>query len=359
MRVLLFNLRTDVNHGVLGFTTEWINALADRCEKIYVVSTSVGLLQVRNNVEVFDVNSDPMLPKFIKLLKFYKIIFYILKNERIDVCFAHMNYLFPILAYPLLKLRQIPIVTWYAHGHVPILLHLATWMSKSIVTSSQSGFRIKTNKLKVIGQGIDTNRFNTDHKIKRNNSCRILSFGRISPVKRIELLIEAIRLIKLENPHEKINCNIVGDPLNDRGKIYLLELKSLVVKYKLSSIIKFYPGVPFTEAYKVFSSADIFVNTGDTDSVDKTVLEAMSSGLLVLTSNLAFQQIFTEEIRNIYMIPKNNPSILAHKIVLLSHYKGNELNSIIRNGRNFVIENHSLNKLAEKIVGCLLESRSC
>src|SRR4030095_1201145 len=42
MRLLLFNLATDVDDPALGFTACWIAALAKRVERIYVITMRLG-----------------------------------------------------------------------------------------------------------------------------------------------------------------------------------------------------------------------------------------------------------------------------------------------------------------------------
>ena len=52
MRLLVFNLATDVDDPILGFTTHWIRALARRVEAVQVITMRAGRLDLPNNVRV-------------------------------------------------------------------------------------------------------------------------------------------------------------------------------------------------------------------------------------------------------------------------------------------------------------------
>lgn len=349
MRLILFNLRTDADDGVLGFTTDWINALADRCESIDVVSTEVGSLRVRPNVTVNGIGRDRGAGKLGQLFNLYVATWKILRTRRIDGCFAHMNFLFPLLTSPLLKLYRLPIVIWYAHGSVPLLLKPATFIADRMVASSPSGFQLRTSKLRVIGQGIDVDRFAPAPKTPRTGF-HVLTLGRISRIKRIEVVIDAIARLRRLAPELDIYCDLVGDPLDEDGRIYQGELAARIATAGLADRVRLLPGVPFHRAHETVAQADLFVNSGDTDSVDKTVLEALSSGVPVITSNAAFLQILPLKMQALSTVPKNDVAALANAIRAVLALAPTERGALVEEGRRVVVEEHSINALADKLL---------
>ena len=88
-----------------------------------------------------------------------------------------------------------------------------------------------------------------------------------------------------------------------------------------------------------YAEGDIFVNLSDTGSIDKAILEAMASGLLVLTSNEAFKPILSGK-----YLTENDPEQIAEKIIALSKSEKDE------NLREYVAKNHSLENLIKKII---------
>jgi hypothetical protein len=162
MRLLWFNLATDVDDPILGFTTGWIQALAARVECIHVITMRAGRVEVPRNVRVHSVGKEKGYSEPRRAVMFYRQLFRILREERIDVCFSPMMPLFIILAAPVLMRKRIPIVTWYAHPSLTRTLKLAHRLSDYIVTSLPTAYPYKHDKLRVIGQGIDTDLFVPD-----------------------------------------------------------------------------------------------------------------------------------------------------------------------------------------------------
>src|SRR5438270_12504303 len=122
MRLLLFNLATDADDPILGFTTRWICALAEQVEFVRVITMRAGRLEVPGNVRVYSVGKEKGYSEPRRVVEFYRILARILRQHNIDVCFSHMIPLFTVLGGPILKAKRIPIVTWYAHPKVTRIL---------------------------------------------------------------------------------------------------------------------------------------------------------------------------------------------------------------------------------------------
>ena len=75
-------------------------------------------------------------------------------------------------------------------------------------------------------------------------------------------------------------------------KEYFLEIKALVDKYGLGSIVSFAGDVKPADMPAKYAASDISVNLTPTGGLDKVVLESMASGMPVLTSNAAFKEYF-------------------------------------------------------------------
>ena len=97
MRLLLFNLATDADDPILGFATRWIGALAERVEFIHVITMRVGRLDVPANVRVYSVGKEKGYSEPRRVIEFYRLLFRILREDRIDACFSHMIPIFTVL----------------------------------------------------------------------------------------------------------------------------------------------------------------------------------------------------------------------------------------------------------------------
>ena len=146
MNLLLFNLKTDSSDSVLGFTTAWIRELAKQVDHISVITMCTGKIEVPDNVEVFSLGKEKGYSEPHRALRFYRLLFKILKSRKIDACFAHMTPLFAAMAGPFLKLKSIPQVLWYTHKSVTLTLRLGVFFSDTVLTASDGSFRVSTPK---------------------------------------------------------------------------------------------------------------------------------------------------------------------------------------------------------------------
>jgi glycosyltransferase involved in cell wall biosynthesis len=351
VNILIFNLRLDADDGVLGFTTDWVNALARRCDQVVVITMAMGSLRLEPNVTAFSVGLEKGRGRARRVIAFYALLWKVLRERRINVCFAHMNSVFAVLGAPLLKAFGVPTLLWYAHKSVTPTLRVAEKVVDAAVTSSASGFQLPSRKLTIIGQGIDTDRFTPASELPAvGEPLRLLSFGRISRVKRIEIVLEALSLLRANEPGLEFGCRIVGDPPNADGQAYLSELQARTRALCLEREVRFERGIPYHQAHDVFIQADVFLNPGDTDSVDKTGLEAMSCGVPMITSNIAFKDILPAEMQPPSIVPKNDPEALAVAITNMAKWSGEERRAFGLRGRAMVVAEHSIDSLADKLM---------
>jgi glycosyltransferase involved in cell wall biosynthesis len=260
--------------------------------------------------------------------------------------------LFAAMGWPLLRLAKIPIVMWYAHKSVNTVLRVATLLVDRVVASSESGFRLKTQKLRIVGQGIDTNRFSPLPDLgARRSRFTILTLGRISPIKRLEILIEAVAMEVDKRLDVDMQVKIVGGPLSGADEEYLELLKKKSRNYGMEGQVEFIGNKSFPDVHHYYQSADCFVNVSDTDSADKAVLEAMSCGLPVITSNVAFREILGAELSSRWVIAKGDAASLSDRIIAISSMTAAEREGLGGALRKIVMTDHSLPALSRKISG--------
>lgn len=353
MNILVFNLKLDADDGVLGFTTDWVNALAKRCDQLVVITMYLGTLRVAPNVTVFSVGLERSYSRARRLVTFYALLSKVLRTYRFDACFAHMNHAFALLGAPLLKAHGVPILLWYAHKSVTPTLRMTEKVVDAVVTSSASGFQLPSRKLTIVGQGIDTDRFSPAAQPPIGSKpLRLLSLGRISRVKRLEIILEALANLKAADA-PRFECAVVGNPLNADGHKYLGELQRQAIALRLDGQVHFVPGVPFHQAQNFFRDADIFLNPGDTDSVDKTCLEAMSCGIPIITSNIAFKEILPADMHATCIVPKDDPGAFAAAVAKIAGWPAEERRALGLRGRRIVVEKHSIDSLADKLIAAM------
>src|SRR3954453_12162388 len=149
----------DATHPTLGHPTSWVNELARRCERVSVITMFRGVVAVEPNVTVHSLGKEAGYSEPRRLAEFYAATARILRSERVDACFAHMAPLFAALFAPVARARGIPILLWYAHTHVAPSLRVGHGLVDRCATATPAGFAIASDKLRVLGHGVDTDRF--------------------------------------------------------------------------------------------------------------------------------------------------------------------------------------------------------
>ena len=348
MRILLFNLATDLDDPFLAFTVHWIRALAKYVDHIDVITMRMGRAEAPDNVCVYSVGKEKGYSEPRRFFEFYRILLRLLAQHRYDVCFAHMMPLFAVMAGPILWVKKIPIVLWYAHKSVTLILRLATAFAKRVVTASAESFRIASPKVRVIGHGVDTERFVPVHKLTAKHPFSILSVSRISKVKRIDLLIEAVVYMRQTHPDLSVCVNIVGGPLTEQDLLYDAQLRKLVQQHDLQNDVHFEGSQAFESIISFYQAADCFVNMSETGSVDKAVLEAMSCGVPVI-ANEVYAGIVDAQLSQQLIIARE-PETLGERLVWLMSLSGQERRRLGEELRAIVIRDHALEPRCVRIL---------
>ncbi len=346
MRLLLFNLAKDADDPILGFTTRWIQALAKRVEFIHVITMRAGRVEVPGNVRVYSVGKEKAYSEPRRAVEFYRHMLWVLRHDRIDVCFSHMIPIFTVLAAPILKAKRIPIVTWYAHPSLTWILKLAHHLSDAMVASVATAYPYRKDKLVVVGQGIDTDIFCADGSPPEEPPM-ILCVGRLSPVKDHPTLIRAAGLLR-ERWGKTFRVVVVGGPGGPQDEPYVRSLHRLVEELNLQGVISFYPPVSQRALPDWYRRCTIHVNLTPTGFADKVAWEAMACARPCLVANEGFRETLGEH-ADILLFRYRDPEDLAYKLGWVLAAPVGERQRIGNYLREQVIRMHSLEELAQKL----------
>lgn len=347
-KLLILTQKIDLNDDLLGFMHDWVAELAKHCEQVIVICLEQGEYQLPNNIKVLSLGKETKKSKIKYLKKFFNYI--IKERKNYDSVFVHMNTEYVILGGLLWKLWNKKVVLWYAHYLVNWKIKIASWLSKQIVTSTSFACNLKSKKIKVIGQGINTDYFKKIGNLVNEDKFQILFLGRISPVKDLETLVKAVKIVKQEG--KNIFLNIVGSPTKvDQN--YYNKIKSLVNKLKLSNDIKFWGKVSNQATLKFYNENKLYINLTRIGSFDKTTLEAMACECIVLVCNKAFKSIFREGFHDMQTFKEKDEFNLANKIIKIVKFDEDKRMQTGKINREIIIKHHSVKNLAIKIVELL------
>jgi glycosyltransferase involved in cell wall biosynthesis len=164
-------------------------------------------------------------------------------------------------------------------------LHRAHTHATRIVTSTPEGFRIPSDKVRIIGQGIDTDLF-VPSPLPAGNAT-IVAVGRVSRRKSVALMVETLAWLKTHAPRHPFMLRFVGPTLTRDDEAYAGEIKALVHARGLTHAVAFDGPQPMGALPGIYSSAFAHLNLGETGSLDKAILESLACGRPTVTSNPA------------------------------------------------------------------------
>jgi len=338
MNLLIVTQKVNKNDSNLGFFHNWLLEFSKHCEKLTVVCLEKGEYDLPDNVKVLSLGKEKGVSKLTYLRRFYKYIFGEKKNY--DYVFVHMNVEYVILGAWFWKMWGKKIGLWYMHKSVTGKLKMAEKLADFIFTGSKDSFRLRSDKLKILHHGIDSNLFSfQDRPI--GQPLRFLTVGRVSVSKNLDLMIDLIAKLKNRMSDEPI-FDIVGAPIYNKDEDYKQLLETKINDLSLNNI-NFVGSIANVDLPSFYQKTDIFLNFSDTGSLDKTILEAMSCGALVVSSNDSAREFLPDAL----FVSEKNADKIADNIVDLINQDNINLKKELS---HFVKEKHSLKKLVVEIL---------
>ncbi|MBY8998565.1 MAG: glycosyltransferase family 4 protein [Candidatus Thorarchaeota archaeon] len=169
----------------------------------------------------------------------------------------------------------------------------------------------------------------------------ILSFRSLEPIYRIDLIIKAFEIVAKQDNDLML---VIGGDGSSKEDLMLLS-KEL----GLENRIVFTGFIDSQLKIELFSGALLYVQCPESDGVSLAMMEAMSSGQPLVSSNVGETSILVESGTNGFLIDDENPVDLAEAI--LSIAKDSELRERLSTmSRTIALEKHSRSAFFESFV---------
>ena len=344
MKLLIVTQSVDREDPNLGAFYYWFQMLARNVSSLTIIAGRVGITDFPPNVSVHSFGKDQGYGRMRRIGKFWELFSHHFALS--DAVLFHQIPEFVIASAPFLIGRTQIAGLWYAHGKVSRCLRLAERLVDHILTSSEAGFRMPSKKVHHLGQAINTDLFcPAGPEMTRGSGAplRLITVGRIAPVKDYETILNACRILRDTWPLQW-TLSIVGGPLTVSDHRYEAQLKKMVRDCGLEEYITFCGERGYSEIPELLRDSDIFLNASRTGSLDKAVLEAMACGLAVLTFNEAYRTLLPSE----YFLIHKSPAFLAERVkALRDEPRPNEAL------RAIVVRDHGLEATIHKIIQIL------
>ncbi|MEK7650709.1 MAG: glycosyltransferase family 4 protein [Patescibacteria group bacterium] len=340
MRLLIITQAVDRDNPVLGFFHRWIEEFAKHCEFITVICLERGRYNLPANVKVLSLGKENGESKLKYLKNFYKYIWQERKNY--DRVFVHMNQEYVLLGSLFWKLWGKKVAMWRNHATGNFFTRLAVYLSDKVFCTSPQSYTAQFSKTEIMPVGINTDFFTPDSSVIKKTSS-ILFLGRIAPVKKVEIFIDALN--ELQKLNVQFFATIAGEAL-PRDTEYERKIKNKVSEYELTDRVKFIGSVTQEQARQLYREHELYVNLTAAGSMDKTIFEAMACGSIPLVVNPFFHNQLPES----FVLPGDFTSIeladYLEKIFKKTEDKSEDLSSVILQ----LVNKHDLGSLIKLLL---------
>jgi glycosyltransferase involved in cell wall biosynthesis len=219
-------------------------------------------------------------------------------------------------------------------------------ISKPVARHLREDFFVAQNKIHLIANGIDLDRFvMTNDKMRRaarqkwelSDVPLIGVIARLSDVKGIDILIKAMPLILKKVP--SANLLIAGQGPEENA------LKKLAQDMYLGAHVHFKNTIDQTP--ELLCALDVFVMPSLMEGLGLSVIEAQACGIPVVASRVGGLIDLIEDGKSGFLVPANDPQVLADRIIEVlegpQQFKG-----MVRQARSNVEERFSAEIMLKK-----------
>ncbi len=277
LNLYLFNLSTDQNDPILNFGWNWITEFSNYYQEVFVFTTHKGEIDTNNQVKITELDGGTCVKRIKAVLRLMKVLIMIMKDRNQALVFHHMSVNTAVILGLPLRLIGVKQGLWYSHSANNWKIRLSTIFVSTVFSSSESAFPIRSKKVCYLGHGVPIGKYFQNPARTSEVAKKIVSIGRITPIKKLENIINAIAEANILPK----KVTFIG-PTSPKDEKYLDNLINLAKQ--LSVELEIIDQLSSSEIPKELSKFGIFY-TGTPKSTDKAAIEAAISGCYVISEN--------------------------------------------------------------------------
>lgn len=188
-------------------------------------------------------------------------------------------------------------------------------------------YQAKREKMTIIPPGVNITFFRpinkqvAKSKIGGSANEKILLFvGRMEPLKGLDMLMYALKVLIMKDPQLAVSLWIVGGDISQPRELWshqmkiLQQLKELL---HLTTRVKFVGMKSQEELPSYYNASEMVIMPSHYESFGMVTLEAMACGIPVITTNVAGVSQLIDKKRTSLITSVNNPLLLASQIKYL------------------------------------------
>jgi glycosyltransferase involved in cell wall biosynthesis len=214
----------------------------------------------------------------------------------------------------LLKLLRKPFVLTLHGGNLPVFAdrwprRVARLLSSATCVTAPSRFlqetlRVYRRDIELIPNGMDLSAYTFR---KRSSVAPRLVWLRAFHSIYNPTLLPAV-VAKLAKHHPETFLTMIGP---DKGDGSLESTRRIAEKLGVNSRIRFIPGIPKEEVPTSLDGQEIFISLSDADNTPVSIVEAMASGLPVVSSDVGGMRYLVEDREDGLLVPSRDPDAVA------------------------------------------------
>jgi glycosyltransferase involved in cell wall biosynthesis len=342
-RIVFITQVIDPADSNLGATRAKVAALARRVDEVVVLCARgvEGVLPENCRLRVFGAPTRPQ-----RAVRYLSALVAELRDPPLAVV-GHMVPLYVVVAAPFVRARRVPLLLWYTHWKSHVVLRAAGVVCTHMLSLDERSFPMRSRKLHAVGHGIDVSEFPCQPPVPTaGRTFRVISLGRYSSPKKLDELIEGIRIARGRGLDVRID--LYGTTGSSSEAAYKRQLEELVSRDGYREFAAVEGPRPRTELPPVYAEADVVAS--DFISPDKIVLEACASCRPVLASHASFDTLFAG-IEPPLRFDRGSPESFADRVEALASLSDDERHRIGRELRERVVRQHSVETWADAILG--------
>lgn len=222
------------------------------------------------------------------------------------------------------RARGIPVIVNYRGGEADVFFQKAfTWVRPSLARASAivvpSGFLDavfgkRGFATKIVPNIIDLGRFSADAGMSswpQAGGPRIIVTRNLEPIYDNGTALRAFGRVRRDHPTATLRIAGSGPELR--------ALQAIAAELGLTEAVTFTGRVDNEGMGALYRSADIMINPSLVDNMPISVLEALASGVAVVSTNVGGVPFLVEHEKTALLVPPNDPAAMAEAMLALLH----------------------------------------
>lgn len=214
---------------------------------------------------------------------------------------------------------------------------------------------INRNKIHLIHNGVNSTIFNPKNEDSQDGNiknCRIfLNVSRFCQKKNIPLLINVWKALEKKNLLLNSKLIIIGNDKEEYNKGVISNKIKLILNNKLKSkSIKIINGIPHNKIMNNYKNANIFISLSEQEGMSNSILEAMSSGLMIVAPKTDASKELIKNNYNGLLFKESKKNKVENAITEVIQMSLNKITLIGSNNRKIILEKYRIDNMVNNFI---------